>query len=291
MRRCARPLTGLASVAVALALAGCGARATSTPSRIPAPVVTTTVTAPSSTPPATTSSPGVNSSPVAPVNTPPTSTSAPTSPPPPTSTPPAPPRHTGLRLGDKGAAVLAVQKRLQSLGYWLGEPDGTYGDLTQQAVYAVQKAAGLGRDGVVGPRTKDAIAFGVRPSIHSSGSGHRIEIDKQRQLLLILDGSRIRTILNTSTGSGRSFALNGGTEIATTPVGTYQVFRQVDHWDDGPLGALWRPKYFNGGIAVHGLASVPPYPASHGCARVSIPAMDMIWSQGLLPIGTRITVV
>ncbi len=31
---------------------------------------------------------------------------------------------------------------------------------------------------------------------------------------------------------------------------------------------MWNPYYFNGGIAVHGLASVPSYPASHGCARI-----------------------
>ena len=31
---------------------------------------------------------------------------------------------------------------------------------------------------------------------------------------------------------------------------------------------MWNPYYFNGGIAVHGLASVPAYPASHGCARI-----------------------
>ena len=31
---------------------------------------------------------------------------------------------------------------------------------------------------------------------------------------------------------------------------------------------MWNPYYFNGGIAVHGLQSVPSYPASHGCARI-----------------------
>ena len=46
----------------------------------------------------------------------------------------------------------------------------------------------------------------------------------------------------------------------------------------GPL-RLWRPRYFNGGIAVHGSPSIPAYPASHGCARVSNAAMDMIWAR------------
>jgi lipoprotein-anchoring transpeptidase ErfK/SrfK len=33
---------------------------------------------------------------------------------------------------------------------------------------------------------------------------------------------------------------------------------------------VWLPwaSYIVGGIAIHGFASVPPYPASHGCIRV-----------------------
>jgi lipoprotein-anchoring transpeptidase ErfK/SrfK len=39
---------------------------------------------------------------------------------------------------------------------------------------------------------------------------------------------------------------------------------------------------------VHGSNSIPNYPASHGCVRVSVPAMDFIWEQNLMPM--RITV-
>ena len=60
--------------------------------------------------------------------------------------------------------------------------------------------------------------------------------------------------------------------------------RQIDGWRHAPLGLLWRPKYFNGGIAVHGANSVPPYPASHGCARLSIAAMNWIWTNDKIPI-------
>jgi lipoprotein-anchoring transpeptidase ErfK/SrfK len=196
-----------------------------------------------------------------------------------------------LRLGDRGAAVLAVQNRLTALGYWLGKPDGKFGGLTQQAVYAVQKAAGLGRDGVVGAKTQAALTAGKRPKITTSGSGHRVEINKKTQLLLIIDGSRISTILNTSTGSGRPYIQEGHQEIALTPSGSFRVTRQIDGERIGPLGALWRPKYFNGGIAIHGLDSVPPYPASHGCARVSNAAIDWIWANNKIPIGTPVTVV
>jgi hypothetical protein len=41
---------------------------------------------------------------------------------------------------------------------------------------------------------------------------------------------------------------------------------------------------------VHGFTSVPALPASHGCVRVSISAMNMLWADGLIPIGTSVWV-
>jgi lipoprotein-anchoring transpeptidase ErfK/SrfK len=181
-----------------------------------------------------------------------------------------------------------VQERLAALGYWNGTADGQYGHLTAQAVMALQKAAGLGRDGVFGPATAAALARGVVPSSRIGGTG--IEIDKARQLLLEVRGGRVTHVINTSTGSGETYTSYGQQRVATTPVGTYTTFRSVDHLDKGPLGDLWRPRYFNGGIAVHGSGSIPGYPASHGCARVSNGAMDMIWATGLMPIGGRVVV-
>ncbi|WP_270888361.1 L,D-transpeptidase family protein [Pedococcus sp. 5OH_020] len=208
---------------------------------------------------------------------------------PPTTQPPAAPQDgQTLHVGDSGAYVHRVQERLAALGYWNGTPDGTYGGLTAQAVMALQKATGLGRDGVFGPATRRALEAGVRPGSRIGGSG--IEIDKARQLLLVVRGGAVTTILNTSTGSGQHYDYQGVDRVANTPAGTYSTFRSVDHLDKGPLGDLWRPRYFNGGIAVHGAGNVPGYPASHGCARVSNPAMDMIWATGLMPIGGRVVV-
>jgi peptidoglycan hydrolase-like protein with peptidoglycan-binding domain len=199
---------------------------------------------------------------------------------------------TTLHPGDSGEDVLAMQQRLADLGYWLGSPDGTWGSLTTQAVYAAQKASGLQRDGVAGPATRKAIADGIRPQARDGGTG--VEIDLARQLLLVVRDGAVTHILNTSTGSNKPYSevFEGHTYTgpATTPRGSFAVFRQVDKEDKGPLGSLWRPKYFNGGIAVHGAAAIPPYPASHGCARLSNAAMNMIWAQGLMPIGSRVVV-
>jgi lipoprotein-anchoring transpeptidase ErfK/SrfK len=39
---------------------------------------------------------------------------------------------------------------------------------------------------------------------------------------------------------------------------------------------LWRPNNLWRGYAVHGSTSVPAYPASHGCVRVAVPAMNRL---------------
>jgi lipoprotein-anchoring transpeptidase ErfK/SrfK len=157
-------------------------------------------------------------------------------------------------------------------------------------VYALQKAAGLTRDGVVGARTRKALAGGVRPKARSD-SGYVVEIHKKKQLLMLVEDGEIQQIFNTSTGSGERYQTkDGGTAIASTPAGRYRVSRQIDGWRDAPLGLLWRPKYFNGGIAVHGSYSIPPYAASHGCARLSIAAMNWIWNNDKMPRGTRVRV-
>lgn len=189
---------------------------------------------------------------------------------------------TVLRQGAKGAEVVALQKRLSSLGYWTGTPNGTYGYSTMQAVMAIQKVAGLGRDGVAGPSTRAAIDRGVRPSARTR-TGRAVEIDLKRQVILFVDGGTVRMVLNTSTG----------TKATPTPTGSYRVtWGYSNGWRTAPLGKLYRPKYFHRGYAVHGVADgfVPGYPASHGCARVSTAAMDMLWKTTWLRNGNRVTV-
>ena len=66
--------------------------------------------------------------------------------------------------------------------------------------------------------------------------------------------------------------------------------RQIDGLREAPLGTLWRPKYFNGGIAIHGSPSIPGQPASHGCARLHDAAMDLLWDDDLVPVGTPVWV-
>jgi lipoprotein-anchoring transpeptidase ErfK/SrfK/predicted lipoprotein with Yx(FWY)xxD motif len=195
----------------------------------------------------------------------------------------------GLQLGDSGPAVQALQMSLSSLGYWVGEPDGTFGDSTQQAVWALQKAAGLSADGVVGPETATALAAGVVPKPRST-SGYVVEVDLQDDLVMIVNNGKLLDTLNTSTGGGYTYTDQGVTSVATTPSGVFHIYNTIDGLDVDSLGALWRPRFFVGGFAVHGDSYVPPYPVSHGCVRVSDEAINWIWAANIMPIGTEVWV-
>jgi lipoprotein-anchoring transpeptidase ErfK/SrfK len=187
--------------------------------------------------------------------------------------------------------VQALQQRLIDLGYFLQSADGSYGFATQQAVWAFQKAAGLYRDGVIGPKTQAALDAGYRPTPQSS-SGKVVEIDLDRQILMAVEDGHVVRIINTSTGNGETFEAQGRTYRASTPRGTFHVYMQENgmHSSTLELGDMWRPKYFTGGIAVHGSSSIPTHPASHGCVRVSNAAMNWIWDTWGLPIGTTVLV-
>lgn len=196
-----------------------------------------------------------------------------------------------LAVGATGERVVALQQRLQELGYFLLEADGTYGPATQQAVWALQKAAGLYRDGVVGPRTQDALDRGVRPTPVSS-SGKVVEIDLDRQLLLAVEDGRVVRTINASSGNGERFEAQGRSYRASTPRGTFAVYMERDYLHESTLelGSMYRPKYFTGAIAVHGSPSIPPFPASHGCVRVSNSAMNWLWDTWGMPKGTPVVV-
>ena len=265
---------------VVIVVSGCGTtggKSGATPQPHVAPTASTSSTAPRqpAIPPSS--------------STPPSPTTSPTSTMPRSTTPPSQSPVTALERGDRGPAVAALQARLSRLGYWLGAADGNFGLTTEQAVYALQKAAGLTADGVYGPKTAAALDKGVLPRARSA-SGHVIEINLTSDLLLIVNGGKIAAVLNTSTGGGYTYTSDGVTAVARTPTGQFRIFRSVDGMDVSPLGELWRPRYFYGGYAIHGSDSVPPYPVSHGCVRLSYPAIDWIWATGQAPIGTEVSV-
>ena len=195
-----------------------------------------------------------------------------------------------LRPGDSGADVAAMQNKLVSLGYW-GPVDGVFGSLTQQQVWAFEKVQGLSRDGVFGGDNWTALTSAGRPQARNNGGGDGVEIDKTHQVLYIVRGGQVLWAFNTSTGTEGPYVYAGHTYIAHTPEGVFHVISQFDGLQNGHLGPLFRPKYFTtAGHAFHGSPFIPPYPASHGCSRLSNAAINFIWDANLAPLGTTVFV-
>ena len=234
---------------------------------------------------------------------PPTTTIAPTTTAPPTTTtiPEVIPLMAPLvAVGKKdGFETARIQERLLELGFWLMLIDGDYGSTTSQAVMAFQKYMGLEATASVDQATADALTLSTTRAVGKSNEpGTLVEIDKDKQVLFIMNAGKLLWALNISTGSGQYFLeinqkdlVKWETGRSLTPSGRYKINREKsDGWWDGDLGQIYRPKYFNGGIAIHGSRKIPNYPASHGCVRVSTAAMDMIWASGLIPKKTPVWV-
>ena len=178
-----------------------------------------------------------------------------------------------LKSGSVGARTKAVQDALKAMHYDPGTPDGKFGLKTTMAVWAFQQLNGLAADGIVGPATEAKIlakpAQGMlRPAL---GPTHT-EVDLTRQVMIVWRGGVPTLITHVSTGSGIAYCedTDQGRNCgdAVTPTGVYHFGRRVAGWRVAPLGRLYNPVYFNGGIAVHGAPSVPNHPASHGCVRI-----------------------
>ena len=187
---------------------------------------------------------------------------------------------------DSGSDTARIQQRLLDLGFWLSGADGDYGLTTSQAVMAFQKYIGLDADRprqrgdrrrahqrpVPGPRAEPTPARWSRSTrtascSSSSTTAARCGCSTPRPAT----GSRTpeptrtrparcrpawRSPATASTRSTASAPRAGGraTSARSTARSTSSAAR--------PCTAS---------------NNVPNYPASHGCVRVSLPAMDFIW--------------
>ncbi len=75
-----------------------------------------------------------------------------------------------VRKGDSGSKVKEIQRKLNELGFSVGNVDGIFGSKTLAAVKKFQKSRGLTVDGIVGTNT--AKALGISLSSGSSGNSN-----------------------------------------------------------------------------------------------------------------------
>lgn len=99
-----------------------------------------------------------------------------------------------------------------------------------------------------------------------------------RQVVYLARQGVVLRILDASTGKAST----------PTPLGNFSILRRIDGWRQSSLGPdvaaeLLLPRLR--GARLHVSAGLP---ASHGCVRVTIPAMNRLWP--LLRIGMPVSV-
>ncbi|HEX5493502.1 MAG TPA: L,D-transpeptidase family protein [Mycobacteriales bacterium] len=192
----------------------------------------------------------------------------------PTTAVPAP-----LRAGASGPAVTRLQQRLAALGYQSRERTGRFDTETTHAVIAFEKVNGLPPDGVAGPAVMAALDHPAVPRQHHPRHGLAVEVDLARQVAVVFTDGAVTRIYDVCTGK----------PTTPTPPGEFAVKYKIDGMHQAPLGPMWRPVYFNyDGFAFHGAEPVLTTPSSHGCVRMTDPAMNELFA--MLTPGVPVTI-
>jgi L,D-transpeptidase catalytic domain len=183
--------------------------------------------------------------------------------------------------GEKGYpySMRGVQLRLWLLGYLdRSAVTGSLGYETSQALLAFQGWEDLARTGTVTGEAQVALFRAARPRPTTHRRGGRIEIHRDRGVLLMVEDNEVRRAVHTSTGAS-----------GTTPAGSYRVYRKERLSWSVPF-QVWMPyaAYFVGGIATHEYPDVPSYPASHGCVRLPAGDAQRVWR--FVDVGTPVHV-
>jgi lipoprotein-anchoring transpeptidase ErfK/SrfK len=162
------------------------------------------------------------------------------------------------QVGSTGPLVRLLQRGLARMRYVVPR-SGVYDDGTARAVMAWRKITGQARTFTA----SEAVLRGVldgrgRFRVRYPRDGRHVEADLSRQVLALISGDKVRRIYHTSSG----------TPATPTILGRYRVYRKSPGTN---ASGMVHSSYFIRGYAIHGYASVPAYPASHGCLRVPIP--------------------
>jgi L,D-transpeptidase catalytic domain/Putative peptidoglycan binding domain len=190
-----------------------------------------------------------------------------------------------LYVGQSGAAVRSVQRRLNQLRYYAGPDDGRYGQDLLEAAWAFRAVQGLRMNATTAAQPinrafeKDLV-HPRQPYVRErSGPASRIEINQHTEVMVLYAGSRPEWIFHVSTGGGYYFCTphGGPCGFAVTPDGEFYLQYRVSGWQHVPLGEMFNPIYFHSGVAIHGDIPVPWYPASHGCVRMWMDGAEWFW--------------
>ena len=177
--------------------------------------------------------------------------------------------------GSTGRFVQLVQQRLAALHFYISQT-GVYDNGTELAIDAYHRLLGWGTYKTLDGRTISFLLNGWGQfKVRFPNHGRHAEGNLSKQLLALIDGSKVDLI----------FPISSGKPSTPTILGDFHVYQRTPGYlPDG----MYYSDFFIRGYAIHGYDPAPDFPASHGCMRLPIP--DAITAYNWLAIGDWVDV-
>ncbi|HEY5430200.1 MAG TPA: L,D-transpeptidase [Solirubrobacteraceae bacterium] len=169
---------------------------------------------------------------------------------------------TSTGFGARGPFVTLVQERLAALHVYVPQT-GVYDTQTGLALDAYHRVLGWGEgnQGIDAKTVADLLNGDGTFHVRYPGQGNHAEGDLSRQVLALMNGSKVYRI----------YPISSGKPSTPTVLGSFRVYERVPGYlPDG----MYFSSFFYSGYAIHGYDPAPDYPASHGCMR--LPIIDAI---------------
>ena len=169
-----------------------------------------------------------------------------------------------LDPGNSSDKVKLFNRLLENEGYATNR-GSTYGGATGRAVLAYRKVNGMARTTNATPDMFRTLAAGKGGfKLKWPEGGKHVEVDLSRQVMALANHGKAKHVFHISSGA----------PATPTVRGKFPVYRFEPGYNNKHM---YYSVYFHGGYATHGYASVPTYPASHGCVRNPIPDSVFIY--------------
>ena len=167
--------------------------------------------------------------------------------------------------GERGPVVTLLQSLLGKLHYAVPH-SGVFNPGTQRAVLAWRKMEGATRNSLANSSVFNGLLKGKGAwKVRHPLDGKHVEARLGKQLLALINGSKVVAIYHTSSGKPSTPTVRGRFHVYRKDFGTNS---------EGMVDS----SYFIRGYAIHGYYDVPTYNASHGRLRVPIPDAAAIYN-------------
>jgi lipoprotein-anchoring transpeptidase ErfK/SrfK len=179
--------------------------------------------------------------------------------------------------------IAQAQQALKDLGYPIDAVDGVDGPKTRRGLCAWRRLQG--RTASRGPLTSaELTAIRATTRLPNASAGRGVTVDRTCQTVYFRTDGRWRKVLIASTGS----------DGVQPRAGDYRIQRKRAGWHTSTRYPASSPNRYNtlcfdGPSAIHGSKSVPTYPASHGCVRVTTGGADYLFPR--MKVGDPVKVI